>query len=289
MTDAHCHPWDLLEFLENPEGVRRETKTACVANSWNREQFDFHEDLAKKALEDRAPRIICPFALHPQLSAAYAKGHSKNPDFQTDDVPSLSSGLELLFSLGGQGRLNAVGETGFDLYDETFKAGEKIQDEMFICHLETALKQGLPLILHVRRAMHKIFPFTRELKKLPAVIFHSWPGTLSDGEALLRRGINTFFSLNAIVLLNHRKAMTCAALFPPERILLETDAPFQPLRGNSFSSWRDLGQICGGIASLRKEAGSLCNTPEEVEEQTTANFYGIFAFQSTTPPQGAGY
>jgi len=269
MTDAHCHPWDLLEYLPAAEKERRETGTACAANSWNLEQFEYHEGLAKKAREEGAPPVYCCFALHPQLSS----------DFMNDTPGAgftVGAGLELLKSLASEGRLDAVGETGFDLFDDNYKAGEKIQDEMFICHLETALRHSLPLVLHLRRAMHKIFPFAAELKKLPAVVFHSWPGTIGEGEAFLRRGINAFFSFGTVVLKNHRQAMACAALFPPDRILLETDAPYQHLQGEKFSSWRNLDAICSCIASLRKEAGSPCADKEELAQVTTGNFFRVF-------------
>jgi len=270
MIDAHCHPWDLLEYLDNAEDERRKTKTAAAASSWNLEQFAYNEGLAKKAIADGGPPLFCCFALHPQLSA-------------DGDFP-FAEGLALLESLGAEGRLDAVGETGFDLYSEEYRAGEKIQDEIFACHLEAALRYGLPVILHVRRAMHKIFPFAKELKKLPAVIFHSWSGTRGEGEALLRRGINAFFSFGTAVVKNHRQAMASAALFPAERVLLETDAPYQPMRGKVFSSWRDLDAICLGIAALRKDAASPCSSPEELKEQTSANFFRIFK----SKPGGGG-
>ena len=262
MTDAHCHPRDLLEYLPDAEDERRKTGIAAAASSWNREEFEYHEALARKAREDGAAPVFCCFALHPQLSA--------DGDF------SFSGGLELLQSLAAEGRLDAVGETGFDLYSDEYREGEKIQDQIFPCHLEIALRYGLPLVLHVRRAMHKIFPFSKELKKLPAVVFHSWPGTRGEGEALLRRGINAFFSFGTTVLKNHREAMASSANFPSGRILLETDAPYQPLRGKEFSSWQDLEMICAGIAGLRKEAGSDCASAEELERQTTENFFGVF-------------
>lgn len=262
MTDAHCHPWDLLEYVENAEEERRETGTTVAASSWNLEQFKYHESLAQKAKAEGVSRLFRCFALHPQLSE--------------DNGFSVSGGLALLESLGAEGRLDAVGEAGFDLYNEKFRAGEKIQDEMFVCHLETALKYDLPLVLHVRRAMHKIFPFAGQLKKLPAVIFHSWPGSRGEGEALLRCGINVFFSFGTAVVKNHREAMTCAAFFPSERILVETDAPYQPLRGRSFSSWCDLKIIRQGIADLRKNAASPCASKEELDAVTTANFFRAF-------------
>jgi len=262
MTDAHCHPWDLLEFEKRMEEERRKTGTAVAASAWNREQFEYHEGLAKKAIEDGAPPLFLCFALHPQLSS--------EKDFSPPE------GLELLNSLAAEERLDAVGETGFDLYDKKFKAAESIQDTLFNNHLETTLRCGLPMILHVRKAMHKIFPFVKQLKKIPAVVFHSWPGTRGEAEALLKKGINAYFSFGTAVLKNHKEAMASAGTLPSERILLETDAPYQPPGGKEFSTWRDLNQICACIAGLRKNAGSKCATPEELEEQSTENFFHVF-------------
>jgi TatD DNase family protein len=262
-TDAHCHPRDLLDFENRAEEERRETGTAAAASAWNREQFEYQEGLAKKAGEDGAPPLFRCFALHPQLSA------EKNF--------SLSRGFELLYSLAAEARLDAVGETGFDLYDEKFKTAESIQDDMFICHLETALRWDLPVILHLRKAMHKIFPFIKQLKKLPAVVFHSWPGTRGEAEAVLKKGIDAYFSFGTAVLKNHREAIASAGILPADRILLETDAPYQPLRGKKYSTWRDLSQICLCIASLRKDTGSPCANPEELEEQTAKNFFRVFS------------
>ena len=273
MTDAHCHPHDLLKFLENAEDERRETGTACASSSWNLEEFEYCEALKKMAVLEAAPPLFLCFALHPQLSG-------DNEFLSSASEPS--GGLELLNTLATEGRLDAVGETGFDLYNEKFKAGEKLQEEMFAGHLEIALRFGLPIVLHVRRAMHKIFPYAKSLKKLPAVVFHSWPGTRGEGEALLRRGINAYFSFGSIIAKNHKEAMACAASFPPDRLLLETDAPYQPMplvsgHGMAFSSWRDLWAICSCLAALRKKAGSAADTTEELEELTTVNFFGVFS------------
>ena len=263
MTDAHCHPWDLSKYLKDAEKERRETKTTVAGSSWNRDQFIYNEGLAKKADAEGAPSVFCCFALHPQLS---------------EDVSfSPAAGTELLWSLAAEGRLDAVGETGFDLYSNEYKAGENIQDEMFQSHLDAASHYMLPMVLHVRKAMHKIFPFTPKFKKLPAIVFHSWSGTMGEAEALLRKGVNAYFSFGTVILKNHKEAIACAASLPAERLLFETDAPYQPLRGGSFSSWQDLAVICEGIAALRMEAGSPCSTSEELQKQTDANFLAVFS------------
>jgi TatD DNase family protein len=195
-----------------------------------------------------------------------------------DGPPRFSSreSLALLETLAGEGRLDAIGETGFDRYNQAYRETAARQEELFTLHLELAVKKGLPLVLHIRRAMDRVFFFARTLKKLPAVIFHSYSGTFREGTDLLKRGVDAYFSFGAAILLNHKTAMDACARLPPERLLLETDAPYQPLRGRAFSQWGDLPCFLRGAAALRKEAGSPCGTGEEVEAVTEANFFRAY-------------
>jgi TatD DNase family protein len=124
--------------------------------------------------------------------------------------------------------------------------------------------------------MDKVFFYARTLKKLPAVVLHSYSGTLREGLALLKRGVEAYFSFGTPLHLNHKTAMEACALLPPERLLLETDAPYQPLRGRAFSHWEDLPLILRGAAALRKEAGSPCATPGELEAVTEDNFFRVY-------------
>jgi TatD DNase family protein len=211
--------------------------------------------------------LLC-FAVHPQLPASLKGG--------SEGLGTIRESLATLEVLVEEGRLDAIGETGFDLYDRAFRETEVVQDELFAIHLETALRHGLPLVLHIRRAMHKVFAYTKALKRLPAVIFHSWPGTPVEGESLLKRGVNAYFSFGAAILLNHKEAIRSCAAFPVDRLLLETDAPYQSLRGREFSRWGDLPVILAGAAALRREAGTLGGTVEELERITDGNFYRIF-------------
>jgi len=118
------------------------------------EQFAYHEGLAREARRDGAAVLVPCFAVHPQLPAAAAD----------EDFAGL---LGLLETLAGEGRLGAVGETGFDLYHTgrgqdaqiDYRATEAVQEELFTAHLDCAKRYGLPLVLHVRRAMHKVFAY----------------------------------------------------------------------------------------------------------------------------------
>jgi TatD DNase family protein len=265
-TDAHCHPFDLRRALPDAEARRRREGAACAASAWNREQFEYHEGLKAAAERDGAPPVFLCFGVHPQLAAG---GGGAAGRIRGELLP-------LLGARAAEGRLDALGEAGFDLYGGEYRAAEAFQDEIFAPHLETAIRYGLPMVLHVRRAMHKVFALAGGLKKLPAAIFHSWPGTPGEGEALLRRGVNAYFSFGAAILTNHKGARRCCAVFPAERLLLETDAPYQPLRGGAFSSWGDLPLVCREAAALRKEAGRPGGSPEALEALTEANYFRAF-------------
>ena len=265
LTDAHCHPFDLAGYVPQAEEERRRLGVICAASSWNIGQYEYIDALAQKAAADKEPALLRCFAVHPQLPAGV------DVEFIRKEL------LPLLDSLAAHGRLDAVGEAGFDLFDARFRASENAQDEFFAVHLETALRYGLHLVLHLRRAMHKIFPFAKQLKKLPAVIFHSWSGTAGEGEALIRRGINVFFSFGAILANNHKEARRCCACLPLDRILTETDAPFQPIKGKQFSSWEDLPVTCGVIAGLRNSAGGPGYSATAIEETAALNFARAFS------------
>jgi TatD DNase family protein len=268
-TDAHCHPLDLGKIFPGAEVERRRLGILCAANACVLEEFEYIENLARQSKTEGAPSLLPCFALHPQLPAALRR---EGRDCGTE----LLSGLAALETLAGQGRLTAVGETGFDLFNGEFRETETIQESLFAAHLEIALRHGLPLLLHVRRAMHKVFARAGLLKKCRAVIFHSWPGTEGEGKALLKKGVNAFFSFGTTIMLNHLGAMRCCALFPAERLLAETDAPYQPLRGQAFSRWEDLPRIVAAAAALRREAGTDGCAALELASIIEGNFRRAF-------------
>jgi TatD DNase family protein len=266
LTCAHCHPFDLVRVYPEAEEERRKLKVLAAASSCDLEEFSYIEGLAGKAAENAETAMLPCFAVHPQMPAMIAANGNKT----RGNV--INESLETLHKLAAEGRIAAVGECGFDLYNAQFRETEALQDRVFAAHLEVALRYGLPAVIHARRAMHKIFAAASVLKKCKAVIFHSWPGALDEGLSLLRRGVNAYFSFGNVIRLNHRQAMRCCALFPAERLLSETDAPFQAPRGRDFSQWADLPGIIETAAALRSEAAGA----KELELQIEANFRAAF-------------
>ncbi|MDR2483173.1 MAG: TatD family hydrolase [Treponema sp.] len=263
-SDAHAHPSDLQAAFPQAEDERLRLGAACAASAWNHAGFEYHERLARQAREQGgAPMALC-FAVHPQLPAAVNSGRV--------DPGTIGQSLETLAALAESGRIEAVGETGFDLYDRSYRDTEEAQDALFAVHLELALTRRLPLVLHVRRAMHKVFAQSAALKRLPAVVFHSYSGTAGEGEALLRRGVNAYFSFGAVIAMNHKTAMEACARLPIERLLTETDAPYQPPRGTAFSRWQNLAETLRTMADLRRNCGAA-----DLEARIDQNWRQVFA------------
>lgn len=258
LTDIHCHPYYLARVFPQAEQERVGPPVIAAASACGAQEFYFNENLAKKNYGKDIALLPC-FAVHPQQLTE----ESGNRE------------TEILNLLASEKRIAAVGECGFDLYNTAFRETEAAQEKIFASHLEIALKYDLPVILHVRRAMHKIFSFIKTLKKCKSVVFHSCPCTFEEGQSLLRQGVNAYFSFGNIILKNHKQAKRSCALLPVERLLTETDAPYQPRFKENFSSWADLPLILETAYSLRREAGYK-NSVKELENQIESNFRKIF-------------
>jgi TatD DNase family protein len=90
--------------------------------------------------------------------------------------------------------------------------------------------------------------------------------------------VNAYFSFGNTIALNHKQAQKCCALFPAQRLLTETDAPFQPPRGEEFSQWANLPLILESAAALRRKAESDVTDVKELEERIEANFRAVFNY-----------
>lgn len=266
-SDAHCHPFDMKDSQSQAEAERSVLKIAVAASSWKAEELLYHKELAQHASHIGGPPVALCFAVHPQLPLA--------------ESDSVTASLESLYHFAESGWLQAIGEAGFDLYDEAYQATETRQEELFHLELELAIAQGLPMVLHIRRAMHKIFNYTKKLAALPGVVFHSYSGTYEEALALRKRGVPVYCSFGTTIALNHRKTMRACALLPPEMLLFETDAPYQPLRGKDFSGYGDLFTVVKTAALLRAEAGSPCCTEEELHSLNDDHFNRVF-FQTSS-------
>lgn len=269
--DAHIH----LSHSQKPFFDQNE-QYLFVSSCHSREDFDFFSGATAASRRSCLPPFAdahcrlggnfgapatCAFAsygIHPQ---------SVNPAFMESQFQ-----LELSFldSLCQKKKIIAIGECGFDFFTPEYKATAALQEIAFDEQLFLAEKYGLPLVLHLRKSIEKIFTYSKELKKIPAVIFHSFPGTLREALSLKNHGINAFFSFGKPLLNGKKSALDCMKNLPLENILLETDAPYQRLKGETATKPEE-------IKLVYQQAASIRNIPlEELQNLIYDNFIRSF-------------
>lgn len=177
--------------------------------------------------------IIKSYGLHPQNVKNY----------------NISS-IDFLEKLVAEKQISFIGECGFDLFCGEYKIFEKKQDEIFNIQIEMAIKNNLPVVIHCRKANHKLFKYKKQLSKLPEVLFHSFMGSSAEALSLLNSDINGYFSFGKQIFNGNKKVLECIQKLPSQRILCETDSPFQYLKGEKFTSPADITKIQKRILEL---------------------------------------
>ena len=156
-------------------------------------------------------------------------------------------------------RIDCVGEAGFDFYSPELRKAELLQEEVWASQLELCIKYNKPLVIHERKALEKIFRYEEKLSKIPSILFHSFSGSNIEAESLLKKLPQSYFSLGKQLLNGSKKALSCIKKLPLENLLLETDAPFQVLKGESFTSVGAIKKVYSKAFEQRPEltAGQL--------------------------------
>jgi TatD family hydrolase len=150
-------------------------------------------------------------------------------------------------------KISAIGECGFDLFTPEFKSTLDKQKEVWNYQLELAIKYDKPIIVHCRKGMCHIFESIEKLKKIKAVIFHSFSGSMVEAQSILKKGINGFFSFGKPILNGNKNAIQCVKSLPLENILLETDSPYQTLKGEEVTNPSDVLKVYKEVFNLRQE------------------------------------
>lgn len=196
--------------------------------------------------------IAHSFGLHPQ-SAGWI------------NVEENAAFLEQLIN---EKKVSAIGEAGFDYFSDEFRDKKDIQEKMWNIQLELAISAKLPMIVHCRKANEKLFEYSKKLKLVPAVLFHSFMGTPVEALSLCRRGINAYFSFGKQLMNNNKKTIACMSELPLEKLLCETDAPFQFLKGELCTNITDIKTIYQTAFALRKD----CATFEDFQLKLEQNY-----------------
>jgi TatD DNase family protein len=168
-------------------------------------------------------------------------------------------------------RPRAIGECGLDFYVDGLDPAT--QRTYFHAQLELAREFELPVVIHARRAVEEVTLAIKKVGGLAGVV-HSFAGSAEQARQLFDLGFHLGLG-GPVTYERARKLHDVVRTMPLERLLLETDAPDQPLSGHQGQRNEPcrLAQVAQAIADLRGEA------VETIAAATTANACRLFGIE----------
>jgi len=247
-VDTHCH-------LDHPSLYSRLDDVLASARRAGVEKF-VTPGVAPKGWEGIArisslgAGIFPAFGVHPMMAGMYDDGL-----------------LDVLERFARRGV--AIGEVGLD-YALTGVSREK-QVAAFRGQARLAVRLGLPVLIHCRRAFRDLLQIMKEegLREVGGIM-HAFSGSPETARECIRQG----FMISICGTVTYRNAVRSpevAAAVPLESLVLETDAPDltpEPWRGRE-------NEPAFLLETAGKVAGIKGLSLEELAEATTANVAGI--------------
>jgi TatD DNase family protein len=209
LCDSHSHI-DAPEFAADRADVIARARAAGVVEqivpavtraSWEGVRLLAHAE----------PGIYAAYGLHPMYLADHRAPH----------LDELRWWLE-------RERPVAVGECGLDFFVPDLDA--QAQREYFEAQLRLAREFDLPLIMHARRAVDEVILAVRRIGALRGVV-HSFSGSAEQARQLWNMGFMIGLG-GPITYPRANRLRSLVATMPIEYLLIETDAPDQPLFGH---------------------------------------------------------
>ena len=135
--------------------------------------------------------------------------------------PATEADLERIDAELAHGGAVAVGEIGLDGFVTTPVLSR--QETFFNAQLKLARRHGLPVILHVRRAVDQVLKHLRRIQ-VPGGIAHAFNGSPQQAAQFVAMGFKLGFG-GAMTYSGSTRIRALAATLPLDAIVLETDAP----------------------------------------------------------------
>src|ERR1700758_670428 len=253
LVDSHCH-LDFPDFANELDAVVARARAAGIERLVTI-STRVRRQAALLAITERFPDVYCSIGTHPHYAHEEA------------DV----SLAELVAATRAE-KVVAIGEAGLDYHYDN--SPREAQERGFRTHIGAARETGLPLVIHSREADVDTARILEEEmgKGAFAAVLHCFTG----GPDLARRAValGHFISFTGILTFKNSEALRAiAAELPADRILVETDAPY--LAPGKYRGKRNEPAFVVETAKVLAEVrGVSLNT---IAEQTTANFYRLFA------------
>ncbi len=253
LVDSHCH-LDFEDFGDDIDDVVARAGAngvgAMVTICTHLSRFE-----GVRAVAERYDNIWCSVGVHP---------HEAGVEGQ--------KAADTLIDLADHPKVVGIGETGLDYYYE--HSPREAQRESFRAHIAAARETGLPLIVHSRDADDEMADILRT--EYIAAPYTGVMHCFSSGPALAEAALEIGFYISFSGILTFKKADEVRAIaqkVPPERLLVETDAPFLapiPNRGK-----RNEPAFVVHTAAQLAEIKGL--SADDLAQLTTDNFFRLFS------------
>ncbi|MBX5045416.1 TatD family hydrolase [Rhizobium lentis] len=254
LIDTHCH-LDFPDFeAERDEIVSRAHQAGVkqmVTISTRVRKLD-----GLLAITEKYPSVFCSVGTHPNNAG-------DELDIQTEELVRLAN---------AHAKIVAIGEAGLDYFYDTQKPED--QQTGFRRHIAAARITQLPLVIHSRSAdVDMAAILTEETGKgaFPFILH-----CFSAGPELARTGVELggYISFSGILTFPKSEELReIARTIPPERLLVETDAPY--LAPKRWRGKRNEPSYVVNTAEVLAEAISLSYA--DVARITTENALRLFS------------
>ncbi|WP_312417479.1 TatD family hydrolase [Shinella sp.] len=253
LIDTHCH-LDFPDFAAERDDIVARAHAAGVKQmiTISTRVRKFPEILA---IAETYPSVFCSVGTHPH-----------NADEELDIT------VAELVALSQHPRVVAIGEAGLDYFYDN--APRDAQATGLRNHIAAARETGLPLVIHSRSADDDMAAILTEETGKGAFPFllHCF----SSGPDLARVGVELggYVSFSGILTFpKSEEIREIAKTVPPERMLVETDAPYlapKPFRGKR----NEPAYVAHTAAVLAETIGV---STDDIARITTENAFRIFS------------
>lgn len=249
LIDSHCH-LDAPEFDGDRDAVIARARAAGVMQQII-PAIAFDGFAGLRQLCSQHEGLHPAYGLHPMFLDRHQPQHLDELDDWLAREPAV-----------------AVGECGLDHYVEGLDADT--QRLYFHRQLELAKQFNLPVIVHARRAVDEVIAALRRVGGLRGVI-HSYSGSAEQAAQLWKLGFHLGFG-GPLTYPRANRLRGIVATMPLDQLVLETDAPDQPLsthRGERNEP-AYLPEVVDVVAQLRG------TTAADIAAATTRNAAMLF-------------
>jgi len=263
-TDSHCHldfselSTDLSALLAQcfQRNIKRIIIPSVSPENWSKVSSLVNTYQHK----DQQVRLFYCLGIHPWFL----------DDLEMNHLELLAMEVEK-----NQNKIIAIGETGIDTViakqqNDTQKHLIK-QQQFFDFQLNLAKQYQLPIVVHHRQSHQYIIPMLKQHKLTSAGVVHAFSGSYQQAKEYLDLGFKLGVG-GTITYPRAKKTITALQKVPLSSLVLETDAPSIPIKGEQgkYNSPLALIAIFNQLTGIRDENSAL------IAQQLESNIDSLF-------------